>query len=200
MSLLETSSETLITLFHLILNIKFAWCNSSRIERDNCCQRERSGGKDMPPIRNRMHQVKLHQRAFMASGVKWIRCKLHVIVDWKLRCNNGWTLSKHSMSLSGKTNSKLRTWLQKTNATTANNKRLRIHSTIAIDIALHSDGCWLNGMLERTPEFFSKWRALRANPSTIHLHPLITAKSTNTSLSQSNKHTSRAATYSKLLK
>ena len=113
MSLLETSSETLITLFHLILNIKFAWCNSSRIERDNCCQRERSGGKDMPPIRNRMHQVKLHQRAFMASGVKWIRCKLHVIVDWKWRCNNGWTLSKHSMSLSGKTNSKLRTWLQK---------------------------------------------------------------------------------------
>ena len=75
----------LITLFHLILTITFASCNSSRIERDNCCQRERSGGKDIPPIRNRMHQVKLHQTACMANRVKWIRCKLQVIVNFSAR-------------------------------------------------------------------------------------------------------------------
>ena len=75
----------LITLFHLIVNITFASCNSSRIERDNCCQRERSGGKDIPPIRNRMHQVKLHQTAWMANRVRWIRSKLQVIVDFSAR-------------------------------------------------------------------------------------------------------------------
>ena len=61
-------------------NNKFASCSSSKIERDNCCQRERSGGKDIPPIRNTMHKVKLHKTAFMANRVKWIRCKLQVIV------------------------------------------------------------------------------------------------------------------------
>jgi len=45
----------------------------------------RSGGKDIPPIRNTMHQVKLHQTAFMANRVKWIRCKLQVIVDFSAR-------------------------------------------------------------------------------------------------------------------
>jgi len=60
-------------------------CSSSRIGRDNCCQRERSGGKDIPPIRNTMHEVKLHQTAFMANRVKWKRCKLQVIVDFSAR-------------------------------------------------------------------------------------------------------------------
>ena len=60
-------------------------CNSSRIERDNCCQRERSGGKDIPPIRNRMHQVKLHQTACMANRVKWIRCRLQAIANFSAR-------------------------------------------------------------------------------------------------------------------
>ena len=60
-------------------------CYSSRIDRDNCCQCETSGGKDIPPIRNRMHQVKLHQTACMANRVKWIRCKLQVIVDFSAR-------------------------------------------------------------------------------------------------------------------
>ena len=32
-----------------------------------------------------MHQVKLHQTAFMANRVKWIRCKLQVIVDFSAR-------------------------------------------------------------------------------------------------------------------
>ena len=74
-----------LTLFHLMVNITFASCNSSRIERDNCCQRERSGGKDLPPIRNGMHQVKLHQTACMANRVRWIRCKLQVNVDFSAR-------------------------------------------------------------------------------------------------------------------
>ena len=97
----------LITLFHLILNITFASCNSPTIERDNCCQRERSGGKDIPPIRNTMHQVKLHQTAFMANRVKWIRCKLQVIVDFSARfgekntfghCQNiQWSIASENM-------------------------------------------------------------------------------------------------------
>ena len=36
-------------------------------------------------FRNRMHQVKLHQTACMANRVKWIRCKLQVIVDFSAR-------------------------------------------------------------------------------------------------------------------
>ena len=44
------------------------------------CHVQRSGGKDIPPIRNTMHKVKLHKTAFMANRVKWIRCKLQVIV------------------------------------------------------------------------------------------------------------------------
>ena len=32
-----------------------------------------------------LHQVKLHQTAFMANRVKWIRCKLQVIVDFSAR-------------------------------------------------------------------------------------------------------------------
>ena len=74
-----------LILFHLMVNITFASCNSSRIEKDNCCQRERSGGKDLPPIRNGMHQVKLHQTACMANRVRWIRCKLQVNVDFSAR-------------------------------------------------------------------------------------------------------------------
>ena len=41
--------------------------------------------KDIPPIRNTMHKVKLHQTAFMANRVKWKRCKLQVIVDFSAR-------------------------------------------------------------------------------------------------------------------
>ena len=36
-------------------------------------------------FRNRMHQVKLHQTACMANRVKWIRCKLQVVVDFSAR-------------------------------------------------------------------------------------------------------------------
>ena len=139
----------LITLFHLILTITFASCNSSRIERDNCCQRERSGGKDIPPIRNRMHQVKLHQTACMANRVKWIRCKLQVIVNFSARFgekNDVWTWSKHSMInciwkhcmqstsekkriLYGKTQWKWTPWLQE-QQTAADTHHMSSHSTL----------------------------------------------------------------------
>ena len=47
--------------------------------------RNRSVMFDCPPIRNTMHEVKLHQTAFMANCVKWKRCKLQVIVDFSAR-------------------------------------------------------------------------------------------------------------------
>ena len=67
-----------------------------------------SGGKDIPPIRNTMHQVKLHQTALMANRVKWIRCKLQVILDFysarfgeKIRfghCQNiQWSIASENM-------------------------------------------------------------------------------------------------------
>ena len=40
---------------------------------------------DCPPIRNTMHEVKLHQTAFMANRVKWKRCKLQVIFVFSAR-------------------------------------------------------------------------------------------------------------------
>ena len=36
-------------------------------------------------FRNRMHQVKVHQTACMANRVKWICCKIQVIVDFSAR-------------------------------------------------------------------------------------------------------------------
>ena len=126
----------------LILTITFASCNSSRIERDNCCQRERSGGKDIPPIRNRMHQVKLHQTGCMANRVKWIRCKLQVIVNFSARFgekNDVWTWSKHSMinciwkhcmqSTSEKNAFYMEKHSENEHHDYKNNKRLRIHIT-----------------------------------------------------------------------
>ena len=47
--------------------------------------RNRSVMFDCPPIRNTMHEVKLHQTAFMANRVKWKRCKLQVIFVFSAR-------------------------------------------------------------------------------------------------------------------
>ena len=75
-------------------------CNSSRIERDNCCQRERSGGKDIPPIRNRMHQVKLHQtacRQIVSNGYAVDYRRLQIFPPDLAKKTDVWTWSKHSM-------------------------------------------------------------------------------------------------------
>ena len=85
---------------HVMQNQKVASCKSYKTDRDNCCQRNRSGGNGIAAIRNTMHKLRLHQRAFMANGINVKSCRLQVKGVFSPDLSEKsqvWTVASHSI-------------------------------------------------------------------------------------------------------